>query len=68
MRISKELIAGLVLTLISVYYWGEVAKVKLLADVPLFYRYTYRLYPYLDIVLTAVGMFLFYRGLAKLRR
>jgi len=68
MRISKELIAGLILTLISVYYWGEVGKMRPLADVPLFYRYTFRLFPYFDIVLTAVGMFLFYRGFNKLRR
>ena len=69
MRISKELVAGLILTLISAYYWGEGYNKKiLLADVPLFYQYTYRLTRYLDIVLTAVGMFLFYRGLNKLRR
>ena len=67
MRISKELVIGLIVTLLSAYYWGEVGKTRPLAEVPVFYQYTYRLYDYVDIILTAVGMFLFYRGLNKLR-
>ncbi|HET6514846.1 MAG TPA: hypothetical protein VFG09_06755 [Thermodesulfovibrionales bacterium] len=67
MKISKELIIGSILTAISAYYWGSIGSARPLSDVPVFYQYTYRLYPYLDIVLSAVGMFFFYRGLKKLR-
>ncbi len=65
MKISGELIIGLALNLVSVYYWGTVGRGGV---APLFYRYSFRLYPYLDIVLTFLGMLLFYRGLMKLRK
>jgi hypothetical protein len=68
MKISIQLIAGLALTLLSAYYWGTVGNTAPLSDVPVFYRYTYRFYPYLDIVLTFVGMLLFYRGLKRLKQ
>ncbi len=67
MKISIELIIGLAVTLLSAYYWGAVGSAPPLSNVPVFYRYTFRLYPYLDIGITFVGMLLFYRGLRKLR-
>ncbi len=67
MKISKELVIGLVLTVISAYYWSVIGNSISVNDVPLFYRFTYRLYPYLDFVITVIGMLFFYRGLMKLR-
>ncbi len=67
MKISAQLIIGLALTLVSAYYWGTFAHSPL-NEVPVFYRYTFRLYPYLDLMITFVGMLLFYSGLKKLRR
>ncbi len=67
MKISVQLVVGLVLTLGAAYYWGTFAHSPL-DEVPLFYRYTFRLYPYLDLLITFVGMLIFYAGLKKLRR
>ena len=67
MKISKELVIGLILTTISAYYWSAIGSARPLSEVPVLYQYSYRLYPYLDIVLSAIGMFFFYRGLKKLR-
>ncbi len=67
MKISVELVVGLALTLVSAYYWGAVGHGHG-NMIPVFYRYTFRLYPYIDIVLTFIGMLLFYRGLMKLRK
>ena len=67
MKLNAQLIIGLILTLLSAYYWGAIGKVVPLSSVPVFYQYTFRLYPYLDYFITVVGMFLFYRGLRKLR-
>ncbi len=71
-KISIELVAGLALSLISAYYWSEIGSdfwgtSKVTADqVPLPFRFTYRLVPFLDFVITAMGMMIFYRGLRKL--
>ncbi len=67
MKISLQLVIGLALTLLSAYYWGTVGKTAPLSEVPVFLRYTFRLYPYLDYAITFLGMLLFYRGLKKLR-
>ncbi len=67
MKINKELITGLILTLISAYYWAFIGSSRPLAQVPLLYRYSFRLYPYLDMTFTVTGMLFFYRGLKKLR-
>jgi len=72
-KFSIELVVGLALSLISAYYWSEigsdlVGSAKVHPDeVPLFYRYTYRLVPFADFALTVIGMVLFYAGLRKLR-
>lgn len=67
MKLSKELVVGLTLTLISVYYWALIGNSIPLSEVPLAYRYTFRLYPYMDVALTAISMLVFYRGLMKLK-
>lgn len=67
MKINITLVLGLILTLFSAYYWAAIGSSAPLRDVPVVYQYTFRLYPYLDIVITFVGMLLFYRGLKKLR-
>ncbi len=68
MKISIELVIGLVVTILSAFYWGTPMHTAPLGEVPVVYQYTYRLYPYLDIVITFIGMLLFYRGLKNLRR
>lgn len=67
LKVSIELIIGILLTFFSAYYWAAIGSSVPLSDVPVIYRYTFRLYPYLDIAFTVVGMLLFYRGLMKLR-
>lgn len=67
MKLNAALIIGLVMVLISAYYWGAVGKAVPLSSVPLFYRYTFRLVPYSDLFITIIGMLIFYRGLRKLR-
>ena len=70
MKINKHLllIIGLLITIASAYYWAAIGKARPLAEVPLVFQYTYRLYPYVDVVITAAGMLAFYRGLMKLRK
>jgi hypothetical protein len=68
MKLNPQLIIGLVLTLLSAYYWGAIGKVVPLSSVPVVYQYTFRLYPYFDYFITVAGMFLLYWGLRKLRR
>ncbi len=72
-KISIELIVGLALTCLSVYYWSEIgsdlsgsAKIHP-HEVPMLYRFTYRLFPFADMAITVTGMVLFYTGLKKLR-
>ncbi len=67
MKISMELIIGLILTLAGAYYWAAIGNTMPVNQVPGVYRFTFRLYPYMDVVLTAIGMLVFYRGLMKLR-
>jgi hypothetical protein len=67
MKLNAPLIIGLVLVLISAYYWGAIGKTVPLSSVPLFFRYTFRLVPYCDLFITVVGMLFFYRGMRKLR-
>lgn len=72
-KISIELIVGLILTIISAYYWSEIGSdftgsSKLAySEIPTPYRLTYRLFPFADFTITVVGMVLFYAGLKKLR-
>ncbi|MCE5194029.1 MAG: hypothetical protein LLF28_01000 [Nitrospiraceae bacterium] len=68
MRISIELAAGLILAIATGYYWYAIGNSMPINDVPLGFRYSYRLFPYADIVFAASGMLLFYRGLQKLKK
>ncbi|MEW6117487.1 MAG: hypothetical protein AB1553_11360 [Nitrospirota bacterium] len=67
MKIHGELIIGVLLTAASAYYWAAIGNSSPVETVPVLYRYTFRLYPYLDVAFTAVGMLVFYRGLKKLK-
>lgn len=67
MKKSTMLIIGLLWTGISVYYWAAIGNVRPLSEVPLFYQYTYRFFRFADILFSAAGMMLFYKGLRKLR-
>ncbi|MCX8030668.1 MAG: hypothetical protein N3A59_03680 [Thermodesulfovibrionales bacterium] len=72
-KISFELVVGLIITIISAYYWSEIGSdftgsSKLIySEIPLFFRYTFRLFPFADFTITVIGMVLFYTGLKKLR-
>ncbi|GEM_PF-5434377 len=73
-KISIELVIGLALTIVSAYYWSEIGSdftesSKLAySEIPLLYRFTYRLFPFADLTITVIGMILFYAGLKKLRQ
>ncbi|MEW5744764.1 MAG: hypothetical protein AB1805_04900 [Nitrospirota bacterium] len=67
MRINAELVVGGLMTLASAYYWAAIGNVRPVQEVPLVYQYTFRLYPYLDTAITAVGMLVLYRGLRRLK-
>lgn len=73
-KISVELIVGLIISLLSAYYWSEIgselagnAKISP-EEVPTLYRFSYRLFPFADLTITVIGMVLFYAGLRKLRQ
>jgi len=51
----------------ALYYWVNFSQEVLLIRMPLFFRYTFRLTPQLDIVLTILGMLLLIIGIKTTR-
>jgi hypothetical protein len=66
MKISLELIIGILITGLSAYYWVDISG-STFSDMPTFFRLTYRLFPYLDFVITGAGLWTLYIGIKKLR-
>ncbi len=60
------LILGILISGISIYYWAEV-NTSPLSQMPIFFRLTYRLFPYLDLVISAAGLWTLYTGIKRLR-
>ena len=66
MKISVDLIIGILITGLSVYYWFDISD-STLSSMPMFFRFTYRLFPYFDFVITGAGLWVLYLGINKLR-
>ena len=65
MRLNKNLIIGGVISIMALYYW--LVLTDPLEPIPLIYRFTFCLLPYLDIVWTALGIWFLYRGFKQLK-
>jgi hypothetical protein len=66
MKVNIELVVGIVITAVSVYYWVEINGSSF-SSIPIFFRFTYRLIPYFDVVITGAGLWELYSGIKKLR-
>ena len=66
MKINLELIIGILITGLSVYYWIDISG-SALSSLPMFFRFTYRLFPYFDVIISGVGLWLLYSGIRKFR-
>ena len=60
-----NLVVGIIIMLFALYYWIFVGHSGPITDVPMLYRFTFRLFPYLDIIITAIGVWFIYSGLKK---
>jgi hypothetical protein len=67
MKINLELIIGILITGLSAYYWIDISDAAL-SGLPIFFRFTYRLFPYFDWVITGAGLWMLYTGIKKLRK
>lgn len=66
MKTSLELVIGILITGLSAYYWVDISSSNF-SDMPMFFRFTYRLFPYFDFVITGAGLWILYIGIKKLR-
>lgn len=66
MKINPEFIIGILITGLSVYYWIDISG-SALSGMPMFFRFTYRLFPYFDWLITGAGLWILYTGTKKLR-
>lgn len=66
MKISSDLIIGIVLTVLSLYYWFAISS-STLSNTPVFFALTYKLFPYFDLLITGAGLWKLYLGINKLR-
>ena len=66
MKLNRSLGAGVCLGLAALYYWFAVGHTAL-RNVPLLYRFTFRLFPLADILWTIAAAALLYRGIQQAR-
>ena len=66
MKWNGSLIGGILLALVTLYYWLAVGHAPL-HDVPLLFRFTYRLFPWADFFWTIAAGVLLYRGIQQAR-
>ena len=67
MRWNGSLIGGILLGLVTLYYWLVVAHAAW-QKVPLLFRFTYRLFPWADFLWTIAAGVLLYRGIQQARQ
>lgn len=67
MKINLELVIGILITGLSAYYWIEISDAPL-SSLSMFFRFTYRLFPYFDWLMTGAGLWMLYSGIRKLRK
>lgn len=65
---KSNLVIGVIITLVALHYWIAVGGSAAVTDVPLIYRVTFKLFPYLDIIITALGIGLVYKGIRGVMR
>lgn len=61
MRWNAKLIAGIVILAAALYYWLVVRRSGL-ANTPILYAFTFRLFRFADVLWTIAGITLTYRG------
>jgi hypothetical protein len=61
MRWNAKLIAGIVIVIAALYYWLILRRAGL-SQMPLLYNFTFRLFPFADLLWTIAGVTLLYRG------
>jgi hypothetical protein len=66
MKWNRSLVGGIVLGLVTLYYWFGVGHTAF-RNMPLFYRFTFRLFPLADILWTIAAAGLLYRGIQQAR-
>ena len=66
MKLNRSLVAGICLGLAALYYWLAVGHTAL-RNVPLLYRFTFRLFPWADILWTIPAGALLYRDIQQAR-
>jgi hypothetical protein len=66
MKLHGSLLAGVCVGLAGLYYWLAMGHTAL-RHVPLLYRFTFRLFPWADILWTIAAAALLYRGIQQVR-
>jgi len=59
---ALNLVFGIVLTLISLNYWITVGTSSKISNVPIFYEFTFKLFPYMDVIITIIAIWLVIKG------
>lgn len=66
MRWNAKLIAGILVVVAALYYWLVLRRVGM-SSMPLVYIFTFRLFPFADVLWTIAGITLVYRGYVAAR-
>ena len=66
MRWNAKLVVGIVVVLAALYYWLIVRGTGM-SNTPLLYIFTFRLFPFADVLWTIAGITLVYRGYEEAR-
>ncbi len=61
MRWNAKLIAGALIVLAALYYWFVLRRSGM-SSMPILYAFTFRLFPFADVLWTIAGATLLYRG------
>ncbi|MDQ6769104.1 MAG: hypothetical protein M3Z54_03860 [Gemmatimonadota bacterium] len=63
---NAKLIAGILVVAAALYYWLIQLRTGM-PNVPLLYIFTFRLFPFADVLWTIAGIALLYRGYEEAR-
>lgn len=63
LKLNGSLIAGAVITVFALYYW--VAVRGSVSQIPLIYIFTFRMFPFADVLWTAAGVGALYKGIIE---
>ena len=65
---KSSLVFGIIITIISLHYWWTIGGSGPISQVPIIYRLTFRLFPYMDIIITAAGIYLVIKGIRDIMK